>query len=106
MNAISIGARDQITVGDRTFDVFRLDRVDDSARLPYSLKLLLENLLRNEDGRPVPAEQIHALAAWDPTVETSTEIQFTPARVLLHWGARCGRPGCHARIRGTARVGF
>ncbi|MPV36001.1 aconitate hydratase [Georgenia subflava] len=85
MSADSFGALDQLGVGDITYDIFRLDRIDGSARLPYSLKVLLENLLRNEDGRLVTAEQVRALAAWDPaaTAETSSEIQFTPARVLM-----------------------
>ncbi|WP_402376286.1 aconitate hydratase [Isoptericola rhizosphaerae] len=85
MSTNSFGSLDQLTVGEATYDIFRLDRVEGSARLPYSLKVLLENLLRNEDGRVVTAEHVRALAAWDPaaTAETSTEIQFTPARVLM-----------------------
>ena len=83
MTANSFGAGDRLEVGDATYEVFRLDRVDGSARLPYSMKVLLENLLRNQDGTRVTGEQVAALAAWDPTAESSTEIQFTPARVLL-----------------------
>ena len=83
MSSNSFGALDQLTVGGTTYDMFRIDRVEGSARLPYSLKVLLENLLRNEDGRLVTAEQVRALAAWDPHAETSSEIQFTPARVLM-----------------------
>ena len=79
----SFGARDRITVGELTYEVLRLDRLDGAARLPYSLKVLLENLLRHEDGTLVTAEQIDALTAWDPNAEGGTEIQFTPARVLL-----------------------
>jgi aconitate hydratase len=80
----SYQARDLLTVGETAYEVFRLDRIDGAARLPYSLKVLLENLLRNEDGALVTAEQIGALAAWDPGTGTAaTEIQFTPARVLL-----------------------
>jgi aconitate hydratase len=79
----SFGARDRLTVDDVTYDVFRLDRVDGSARLPYSLKVLLENLLRNEDGVRVTAEQVSALSAWDPAGQGGAEIQFTPARVLM-----------------------
>jgi aconitate hydratase len=79
----SFGARDRLTVGDTTYDVFRLDRILGSDRLPYALKVLLENLLRNEDGRLVTAEQVAALAAWEPGAEHGSEIQFTPARVLL-----------------------
>ena len=78
----SFNARDQFTVDGLTYELFRLDRVDGAARLPYSLKVLLENLLRNEDGVQVTAEQIGALGDWDPTAEGGTEIQFTPARVL------------------------
>ena len=79
----SFNARERLTVGELTYEVFRLDRVDGAARLPYSLKVLLENLLRNEDGALVTAEQINALGGWDPTAESGTEIQFTPARVLM-----------------------
>jgi aconitate hydratase len=79
----SFSAFDQLRVGEQTYDIFRLDRVAGSGRLPYSLKVLLENLLRNEDGRLVTADQVHALAAWGSGAEPSTEIQFTPARVLM-----------------------
>ncbi|MEO6205635.1 MAG: aconitase family protein, partial [Mycobacteriales bacterium] len=79
----SFDTRDQLKVADATYDVFRLDRIPGSDRLPYALKVLLENLLRNEDGRLVTAEQVAALAAWEPSAEHSSEIQFTPARVLL-----------------------
>ena len=83
MEANSFDARDRLRVGDAAYEVFRLDRVSGSGRLPYSLKVLLENLLRNEDGRLVSAEQVSALGAWDAKAETNPEIQFTPARVLL-----------------------
>ncbi|MGH3731818.1 MAG: aconitate hydratase [Acidimicrobiales bacterium] len=79
----SYNARGRLTVGDNQFEILRLDRVVGSERLPFSLKVLLENLLRCEDGTHVTADQIGALASWDPAAETSTEIQFTPARVLL-----------------------
>jgi aconitate hydratase len=79
----SFGARDRLSVGDTTYDVFRLDRVDGSQRLPYGLKVLLENLLRHEDGLLVTAEHVAAVAGWDPAAEHGSEIQFTPARVLL-----------------------
>jgi aconitate hydratase len=79
----SLDARADLTVGDRTYEIFRLDAVEGSARLPFSLKVLLENLLRNEDGVNVTADDIRALAAWDADAEPSTEIQFTPARVIL-----------------------
>ena len=79
----SFGARDQFVVGDTSYEIFRLDGVDGSEHLPYSLKILLENLLRCEDGVLVTADQVRALAAWDPNAEHGTEIQYTPARVLL-----------------------
>jgi aconitate hydratase len=79
----SFGTRDQLTVDDTTYQIHRLDRVDGSARLPYSLKVLLENLLRNEDGRLVTAEQVSALAAWDPGAAHGREVAYTPARVLM-----------------------
>src|SRR5437763_5592392 len=82
----SFGARDTLKVGNRSFDIFRLDALQakfDVARLPFSLKVLLENLLRNEDGVAVSAEDIEALASWDAGAEPGTEIAFTPARVLM-----------------------
>jgi aconitate hydratase len=79
----SFGARSDLAVGDRTYEVFRLDAVDGAADLPYSLKVLLENLLRTEDGENTTADSIRAIARWDPTAEPDTEIQFTPARVLM-----------------------
>jgi aconitate hydratase len=83
MTTNSFGARGRLGVGDAAYEIFRLDRVDGSARLPYSLKVLLENLLRCEDGTLVTAEQVAALASWDPVAESGTQIQFAPARVLL-----------------------
>ena len=83
MTSDSFSARDRITVGDSTYEIFRLDLMDGAERLPYSLKVLLENLLCNEDGALVTAEQVNALGAWNPTAEGGTEVQFTPARVLL-----------------------
>ncbi|ORX03597.1 aconitate hydratase AcnA [Mycolicibacillus trivialis] len=79
----SFGARDQLTVDDTTYEIYRLDRVEGSKRLPYSLKVLLENLLRNEDGRMVTDEQVRALANWDPSAAHGREVAFTPARVLM-----------------------
>jgi len=79
----SFGARQRFTVGDSTYDIFRLDRIEGSARLPYSMKVLLENLLRNEDGLLVTAEQVAAVSEWDAVAAHGREIQFTPARVLL-----------------------
>ncbi|MBV7701586.1 aconitate hydratase [Nocardia nova] len=83
MSGNSFGARDVWRVDDREFAIYRLDRIETAHRLPYSLKVLLENLLRCEDGRLVTAEQVRALAAWDPVETTATEIAFTPARVLM-----------------------
>ena len=79
----SFGARGTLDVGGTSYDVFRLSAVQGAADLPYSLKVLLENLLRTEDGANTTAEQVRALAAWDPQAEPDTEIQFTPARVLM-----------------------
>ncbi|GFG69482.1 aconitate hydratase [Mycolicibacter senuensis] len=79
----SFGTKDQLTVDDTNYQIRRLDRIDGSARLPYSLKVLLEDLLRNEDGRLVTADQVSALAAWDPKAEHGREISYTPARVLM-----------------------
>src|ERR1019366_5311772 len=83
MTTNSFGTRDRLTVGDTTYVVHRLDRIDGSSRLPYSLKVLLENLARNEDGLRVTADQVSALASWDPAAARGSEIQYTPARVLL-----------------------
>jgi aconitate hydratase len=79
----SFGTRDQLAVDDTSYHIRRLDRIDGSARLPYSLKVLLENLLRNEDGRLVTAEQAQAMADWDPAAEHGREMAYTPARVLM-----------------------
>ena len=81
----SFGARSMLEVGDNQFEIFRLDAVKDGHvdRLPYSLKILLENLLRHEDGRDVTREDILALANWDPNAAPETEISFTPGRVIL-----------------------
>jgi aconitate hydratase len=79
----SFGARDQLEVGDVGYEIFRLDAVEGAQRLPFSLKVLLENLLRNEDGNSVTADDIRALAGWDASAQPSDEIQYTPARVVL-----------------------
>jgi aconitate hydratase len=83
MTTDSFGTRDRLTVGDTTYGIHRLDRIDGSSRLPYSLKVLLENLARNEDGLRVTADQVSALASWDPGAARGSEIAYTPARVLL-----------------------
>ena len=81
----SFGARSTLAVGGNVFEIFRLDAVKEGhvERLPYSLKILLENLLRHEDGRDVTREDILALANWDAKAAPSTEISFTPGRVIL-----------------------
>lgn len=79
----SFGAKGTLGVGGSEYEIFRLSAVEGSEKLPYSLKVLLENLLRTEDGANVTADHIRALANWDPTAEPDTEIQFTPARVIM-----------------------
>ena len=82
-NPNSFESKDQLTVGGESLTYYRLNRVAGSEKLPYSLKVLLENLLRTEDGRNVTAEQIQAVAQWNPNAEPRTEIQFSPARVVM-----------------------
>jgi aconitate hydratase len=82
----SFGARGELEVGASTYEIYRLDALQsqyDVARLPFSLKVLLENLLRNEDGVGIRKEDVEALATWDHTAEPSKEIAFTPARVVM-----------------------
>jgi len=79
----SFGSQDILTVGSTDYEIFRVDRVPGYEKLPYSLKVLLENLLRTEDGANVTKSQIEALGSWEPTAEPDTEIQFTPARVIM-----------------------
>jgi aconitate hydratase len=79
----SFGSRDTLKVGSADYEVFRLDTVPGHEKLPFSLKVLLENLLRTEDGLNVTRSQIEALGSWVPTAEPDTEIQFTPARVIM-----------------------
>ncbi|WP_028708363.1 aconitate hydratase AcnA [Propionicicella superfundia] len=83
MSINSFGARSPLQVGDTSYEIFRIDAVDGSETLPFSLKVLLENLLRTEDGANVTAEEITALGSWDPGADPSKEIQFTPARVIM-----------------------
>src|SRR6187200_665245 len=83
MSVDSFGAKTTLQVGEDSYQIFQLDAVDGSASLPYSLKILLENLLRTEDGANITADDIRALAEWDPSAEPSKEIQFTPARVIM-----------------------
>ena len=79
----SFGARESLVVGDDSYEIFNITKLQGSQRLPFTHKVLLENLLRTEDGANVTAEQISALAHWDATAEPSDEIQFTPARVIM-----------------------
>ncbi len=79
----SFGARRTFRVGGTDYRIHRLDAVSGADTLPYTLKILLENLLRHEDGANITAEDIRALAAWDPKAEPDREISFTPARVIL-----------------------
>lgn len=83
----SFGAKGTLDVDGKSYEIFRLDAVTgdgvDVESLPYSLKVLLENLLRTEDGANITADDIRGLAAWDADAEPSNEIQFTPARVIM-----------------------
>jgi len=79
----SFGAKSTLTVGSTDYEIFRIDTVPGFEKLPFSLKVLLENLLRTEDGANVTKAQIEALGSWDAAAEPNTEIQFTPARVVM-----------------------
>jgi aconitate hydratase 1 len=79
----SFNAKSTLRVGDKSYDYFALSAVPGMEKLPYSLKVLGENLLRTEDGANITADHIEAIAGWNPTAEPSIEIQFTPARVLM-----------------------
>ncbi|HYJ51462.1 MAG TPA: aconitate hydratase AcnA [Microbacterium sp.] len=79
----SFGAKSTLTVGSTDYEIFRIDAVTGYDKLPFSLKVLLENLLRTEDGANVTKAQIEALGSWDAAAEPDTEIQFTPARVVM-----------------------
>ena len=79
----SFGARGTLSVGDAEYEIYRLSAVEGAAQLPFSLKVLLENLLRTEDGANITESHIRALAGWDADAQPDTEIQFTPARVIM-----------------------
>lgn len=79
----SLGARSTLTVGDRAYEIFRVDAVPGAETLPFTHRILLENLLRTEDGANVTEAHIRALGSWDASAEPSEEIQFTPARVIM-----------------------
>jgi aconitate hydratase len=83
MSKNSLGRKQNLTVSGKDFEIFDISQVEGAANLPFSLKILLENLLRCEDGANITAEHIKALAQWDPSIEPDTEIQFTPARVVM-----------------------
>ncbi len=79
----SFDARGTLEVGDASYEIYRIGSIDGAQSLPYSLKVLLENLVRTEDGANITADHINALAQWDENAQPDTEIQFTPARVIM-----------------------
>lgn len=79
----SFGSKGKLNVAGTEYEIFRLNSVEGSENLPFSLKVLLENLLRTEDGANITADHVRALAGWDPNAQPDTEIQFTPARVIM-----------------------
>ena len=79
----SFDSRETLSVGGSDFEIYALDKVDGAQKLPYSLKILLENLLRTEDGASITADHVRALGSWEPKADPSVEIQFTPARVIM-----------------------
>ena len=83
MSKNSFGSKRQLDVGGKSYEIFDITSLDGSATLPFSLKILLENLLRTEDGANITADQIRSLAQWNPDSQPDTEIQFTPARVIM-----------------------
>ena len=83
MSKDSLKSKSVLNVNSTDYEIFDITRVAGATNLPFSLKILLENLLRHEDGANITAEQIKALAAWNPTADLETEIQFTPARVIM-----------------------
>jgi aconitate hydratase len=83
MSKNSFNAKKKLEVADKSYEIFDISTIEGASSLPFSLKILLENLLRTEDGANITAEHIKALANWNPTSEPDTEIQFTPARVVM-----------------------
>jgi len=83
MSKNSLGTKKNLKVGSEEFEIFDISKIEGASNLPFSLKVLLENLLRTEDGANITADHIKALASWDPSIEPDTEIQFTPARVVM-----------------------
>jgi aconitate hydratase len=82
-NVDSFGSKGVLDVAGSEYEIFRLNSVEGAESLPFSLKVLLENLLRTEDGANITADHVRALANWDPNAQPDTEIQFTPARVIM-----------------------
>src|SRR5579863_9045599 len=87
MSANSFGSRSSLRVGEKEYEIYRLDALDkqgiSTRHLPFSLRILLENLLRTEDGQSVKAEDIRALASWNKSTAPARELAFTPSRVLM-----------------------
>ena len=83
MSKNSLGTKKSLTVAGKDFEIFDISALEGASDLPFSLKVLLENLLRTEDGANITVDHINALAQWDPSTEPDTEIQFTPARVIM-----------------------
>ena len=83
MSRNSFNAKKNLEVAGKSFEIFDISAIEGASNLPYSLKILLENLLRTEDGANITETHIKALANWDPAIEPDTEIQFTPARVIM-----------------------
>ena len=79
----SFNTRSTLDVDGKQYEIFNLSQLEQSARLPYSIKILLENLLRHEDGKTVNPEDIQAILDWDPKAQPSKEIAYRPARVLM-----------------------
>ena len=83
MSKNSFNSKVEIEVSGKKYEIFDITKLPAAESLPFSLKVLLENLLRTEDGANITAAQIEALANWNPDSEPDTEIQFTPARVIM-----------------------
>ena len=83
MSKNSFKTKKNLEVAGKSFEIFDISQIEGASDLPFSLKILLENLLRTEDGANITTEHIQALANWDPAIEPNTEIQFTPARVVM-----------------------
>jgi aconitate hydratase len=83
MSKNSFNAKKNLEVAGKSYEIFDISGIEGATSLPFSLKVLLENLLRTEDGANITADHIKALANWNPAAEPDTEIQFTPARVVM-----------------------